>query len=162
MSTSLSDNPLIPSFSFTATPSHWTSSEDLKGHFVILYFYPKDHTPGCTREAEDFKRYYADFQKHGAYLLGVSRDTLARHAAFIQKYSLPFPLIADEKGTLCTLFGVLKEKTLFGKLGLGVERATFLINPTGHVIARWHHVKVKGHAKEVLDTLEEYLKKNPQ
>ena len=126
---------------------------DLRGRFVVVYFYPKDHTPGCTREAVDFRDLYAEFLKHECEIVGVSRDAFASHEKFRNKQALPFPLIADTDETWCHAFGVLGEKTLYGRHFIGVIRSTFLIDPTGTLVAEWRGIKVAGHAAAVLARL---------
>ena len=126
---------------------------DLRGRFVVVYFYPKDHTPGCTREAADFRDLHAEFLKHKCEIIGVSRDAVASHDKFRSKHDLPFPLIADTDETWCRAFGVLGEKTLYGRHFIGVIRSTFLFGPNGALIAEWRGVKVAGHAAAVLARL---------
>jgi thioredoxin-dependent peroxiredoxin len=121
-----------------------------KGHPVILYFYPKDDTPGCTTEGANFRDLYADFAKRGAVIVGCSRDSLQSHAKFKAKLEFPFELIADPDETLCTRFGVIKMKNMYGKQVRGIERSTFLIGPDGALVREWRGVKVPGHAEEVL------------
>lgn len=123
---------------------------DLKGKFAVVYFYPKDSTPGCTLEAQDFRDLHRDFAKRGAVVLGVSRDSEKSHCNFRQKQSLNFDLIADVDETWCKAFDVIHEKVLYGKRHLGVVRSTFLIGPDGRLLREWRGVKVAGHAAEVL------------
>ena len=126
---------------------------DLRGRFVVVYFYPKDHTPGCTREAEDFRDLYPDFLKHKCGIVGVSRDATSSHDKFRSKHDLPFPLIADTDETWCHAFGALGEKSLYGRRFIGVIRSTFLIGPDGALVDEWRGVKVAGHAAAVLARL---------
>ncbi len=126
---------------------------DLKGKQVVLYFYPKDDTPGCTREACDFRDNIAAFKKQGAVILGVSKDSERAHQKFKDKYDLTFPLLVDEAGKLCEAYGVLGEKSMFGKKYQGVNRITFLIDEKGIIKKIWHKVKVDGHVAEVLKSL---------
>lgn len=126
---------------------------DLRGHPVVVYFYPKDATPGCTNEAQAFRDLYGEFRKHGCEILGVSRDSVASHARFRDKQALPFPLLADVDETWCNAFGVLGEKTLYGRRFVGVIRSTFLIDAQGVLAAEWRGVKVPGHAAAVLERL---------
>jgi len=126
---------------------------ELKGHWVVVYFYPKDSTPGCTTEAQDFRDLYDDFKKRNAEIVGVSRDSVNSHARFADKQALPFPLIADTDETWCKAFDVIHEKVLYGKKHLGVVRSTFLIDPQGHLAQEWRGVKVPGHAQAVLDAI---------
>jgi len=126
---------------------------DLKGHWVVMYFYPKDSTPGCTTEAQDFRDLYDDFKKRNVEIVGVSRDSVNSHANFADKQALPFPLIADADETWCKAFDVIHEKVLYGKKHLGIVRSTFLIDPKGHLAQEWRGVKVPGHAQAVLDAI---------
>ncbi|MBS0581546.1 MAG: peroxiredoxin [Proteobacteria bacterium] len=127
---------------------------DLKGKFVIVYFYPKDSTPGCTLEAQDFRDRQKDFAKRSAVVLGVSRDSLASHGKFKLKQALNFELVADTDETWCKAFDVIHEKVLYGKRHLGVVRSTFLIGPDGKLRREWRAVKVKDHARAVLEALD--------
>ncbi|MDR2013569.1 MAG: peroxiredoxin [Rhodanobacter sp.] len=126
---------------------------DLRGHPVVVYFYPKDNTPGCTSQALAFRDLYARFRAHACQIVGVSRDSVASHAKFRDKHALPFPLVADTDESWCTAFGVLGEKVLYGKRHIGVIRSTFLLDANGVVAALWRHVKVPGHAQAVLERL---------
>ncbi|MEO7200368.1 MAG: peroxiredoxin [Dokdonella sp.] len=127
------------------------SLTDLHGKAVVVYFYPKDNTPGCTTEAQDFRDLYAEFVAKDCTILGVSRDSAASHAKFRAKHELPFALIADTDETWCRTFDVIHEKMLYGKAHLGIVRSTFLIDRDGVLRAEWRKVKVKGHAAEVLE-----------
>lgn len=127
---------------------------DLKGHNVVLYFYPKDDTPGCTAEACSFRDANHLMQKQGVVVLGVSADDLASHQKFAEKYGLPFPLLSDTGTVVSQLYGVWKEKNMYGKKYLGVNRETFLIDKEGIVRKVWPKVKADQHAQEVLDTIE--------
>lgn len=124
-----------------------------RGKNLILYFYPKDNTPGCTQEGKDFRDLYPEFQKLNTNILGISRDSLKSHEKFICKYELPFDLISDVDESLCRYFEVLKEKNFLGKKYIGIERSTFLINDQGVLHHEWRNVKVSGHAREVLEFL---------
>lgn len=126
---------------------------DLKGQWVVVYFYPKDSTPGCTTEATNFRDLYPQFQKHHAQIIGVSRDSVKSHANFAGKQTLPFPLIADADEAWCKAFDVIHEKVLYGKRHLGIVRSTFLIDPEGKLAEEWRGVKVAGHAQAVLDAI---------
>ncbi|HEY9132798.1 MAG TPA: peroxiredoxin [Dyella sp.] len=127
--------------------------DSLKGKWVVLYFYPKDSTPGCTNEAKDFRDLYPAFVKRNAQVIGVSRDSVKSHANFAAKQELPFPLISDTDETWCQAFDVIHEKVLYGKRHMGVVRSTFLIDPEGKLVQAWRQVKVPGHAQAVLDAL---------
>lgn len=131
------------------------SAKSLRGSWIVLYFYPKDATSGCTREAQDFRDLHDQFVAAGARILGVSRDTPASHTRFIEKQSLPFDLIADVDEAWCKAYGVLGEKQLYGRRYIGVVRSTFLINPKGVLVESWRNVKVPGHADAVLARLTE-------
>lgn len=116
---------------------------------VILYFYPKDNTPGCSREAQDFKESIKDFTDNNTIIIGISRYSIKSHDKFIEKYDLPFLLLSDEEETVCNLYGVLKEKTMFGKKCFGIERSTFLIDENGIIKKIYRKVKVAGHVDEL-------------
>lgn len=147
------DEP-VPNFKFDSTNGDQSQLTDCHGHFLILYFYPKDHTSGCTRESEDFRNNYDEFQKHGAIIYGISRDSLRSHEKFIDQLKLPFHLISDKDERLCQLFAVIKPKMMYGKPARGVERSTFLIDPQGILRQEWRKVTVEGHAAEVLYSLK--------
>ncbi len=154
MSTTVELNKKINDF--TAETNDGTISlSDFSGKYLVLYFYPKDNTPGCTNESKDFRDQYEGFKSLNAEIVGVSRDSLKSHQNFIDKHELPFELIADTEESLCNQFDVIKDKNMFGKIGRGIERSTFLINPKGVLIAEWRKVKVDGHANEVFTTLKE-------
>ena len=127
------------------------SLEDLKGKKVILYFYPKDDTPGCTKEACGFRDALTDFGGAGAVVVGVSKDSISKHDKFKAKYDLPFTLISDDDGALCEAYGTWIEKSMYGRKYMGIERATFLIDEKGVVRNAWRKVKVPGHVEEVLE-----------
>jgi peroxiredoxin Q/BCP len=126
---------------------------DYAGKWLVLYFYPKDSTPGCTTEGIDFNALLPKFHKLGADVLGVSRDSLRSHQNFCAKQGFRFELVSDADEKLCNAFGVIKPKKLYGREYVGIERSTFLIDPTGRVVEAWRPVKVPGHAEAVLDTL---------
>ncbi|MDE3016871.1 MAG: peroxiredoxin [Pseudomonadota bacterium] len=128
--------------------------EYLKGKHMVLYFYPKDDTPGCTIEAKDFRDHIQEFEKLNTIIVGVSKDTASSHDAFKKKYCLPFPLASDESGRICEGYGTWVEKSMYGKTYMGIERATFLIDKTGVIRNLWRKVKVDGHVKEVLDAVK--------
>lgn len=145
----------IPDFSAEATGGTVRLS-DLAGRMVVLFFYPKDNTPGCTSEAADFAAAWQDFQSAGADVFGISRDSLRSHAGFRDKLGLPFDLISDADETLCRLFDVIKDKTLYGKLVRGIERSTFLIGRDGTLLQQWRKVKVPGHVDAVLQAVRQH------
>ena len=144
---------VVPDFEAVATGGETVRLSDLRGKYVIIYFYPKDHTPGCTQEGRDFRDHYREFQSLGAEVFGVSRDSLKTHENFKSKQGFPFELISDKEEILCRLFGVLKQKKMFGRDVYGIERSTFLLDPAGKLAAEWRKVKVKGHVDEVLSKL---------
>ncbi len=127
---------------------------DLKGKNVILYFYPKDDTPGCTIEAQDFNSKIKDFSDLDCVIIGISKDSMKSHNKFIEKYDLQFDLLADESTEICQSYCVLKEKAMFGKKYTGIDRSTFLINKIGKITKIWKSVKVKGHVEEVFKELK--------
>ncbi len=139
-----------PDFTLPATGDGELRLGDLRGRIVVLYFYPKDNTPGCTTEAKDFSALADDFAAAGAVVVGVSRDSLAAHERFIAKHGLKVRLAADTEGTVCEAYGVWQEKTLYGRRFMGIVRSTFLIDRDGRIARIWPKVRVKGHADEVL------------
>lgn len=141
----------VPDFSAAATGGSQVSLGALKGKIVVLYFYPKDSTPGCTTEGQDFTALNAQFDAVGAVIYGVSRDSLKSHENFKAKLCMPFELLSDQDEALCKLFGVIKMKNMYGKQVLGIERSTFVIDRDGKLAREWRGVKVAGHAQEVLD-----------
>ncbi len=131
-----------------------TTLAEHAGHWLVLYFYPKDSTPGCTTEGIDFNALLPEFAALDAQVLGVSRDSVKSHDNFCAKQGFAFPLISDADEALCKAFDVIKEKNMYGRQVLGIERSTFLISPQSHIAAEWRKVKVAGHAQAVLDTLK--------
>ena len=150
MTVDLKTGDKAPDFDLPADGGGRISSADLNGKKVVLYFYPKDDTPGCTTEAQGFTAAAADFAAAGAVVVGVSKDTVARHDKFKSKYDLGVILGSDTDGAACEAFGVWVEKSLYGRQYMGIERATFLIDAAGVIRHVWRRVKVKGHAAEVL------------
>ena len=148
-------NQTVPDFTAAATGDQTVRLSALRGHPVVLYFYPKDDTPGCTTEGQDFRDHYAVFQALDAFIFGVSRDDLKSHEKFRTKHGFPFDLLADTDETLCQLFGVMKLKNRYGKQVMGVERSTFLIDRQGILRHEWRNVKVPGHVAEVLAAVQE-------
>lgn len=144
------EGQVVPDFTALATSDTLVSPSALKGGKVVLYFYPKDSTPGCTTEGQNFRDLYADFQAAGCQVFGVSKDSLRRHENFKAKQAFPFELISDESEAICQLFDVIKLKKMYGKEFEGIERSTFLIDENGILRQEWRKVKVKGHAEEVL------------
>jgi len=143
----------VASFSLPATGDKNLSLDDFKGTHLVLYFYPKDNTSGCTREGEAFRDLYDDFLKAGADILGVSRDSVRSHENFRAKYSFPFDLLSDADEKLCRQFDVIKEKSMYGRKYMGVERSTFLVDARGVLRREWRKVKVADHAAEVLQAV---------
>ena len=140
----------IPEFQLPATGGQPFSLAAVRGKTLVLYFYPKDSTPGCTTEAQQFRDLHDEFVQAGCVIAGVSRDSVKSHENFKAKQNLPFELISDADETLCTQFAVIKEKKLYGKLVRGIERSTFVIDAKGTLIHEWRKVKVDGHVNEVL------------
>ncbi len=144
----------VPPFSAVSTQGE-LSQESLRGRSVVLYFYPKDSTPGCTSQAQAFRDLYQDFAAAECQIVGISRDSLKSHANFTEKQNLPFPLISDPDETLCQLFKVMKLKNMYGKQVRGIERSTFLINGQGVLVREWRGLRVAGHVDEVLQAAKE-------
>ena len=144
---------LVVSGAFQATTGLEINFDTFRGQWIVLYFYPKDATSGCTLEGQAFRDNYAAFLAHGCVVFGVSRDSMKSHENFKAKQEFPFELISDTDEKLCDIFAVMKMKSMYGKEYRGIERSTFLIDPQGIVRHVWRNVKVKGHVAEVLDTL---------
>lgn len=130
-------------------------SADTRGANLVIYFYPKDSTPGCTREGQDFRDNYSKFRRNKTLVVGVSRDSIASHEKFKAKQDFPFELLSDADETLCRLFDVIREKNMYGRKVLGIERSTFLIDAAGKLHREWRKVKVDGHVDEVLEAIRE-------
>jgi peroxiredoxin Q/BCP len=143
-------NRVVADFSCASTGAKDFRLKELRGRNLVLYFYPKDSTPGCTTEGQDFRDLYSKFQRLKTTVLGVSRDSIASHDKFRTKQEFPFDLLSDPDEKLCRTFDVIQEKTLYGRKFMGVERSTFLIDANGKLRKEWRKVKVKGHADEVL------------
>ena len=143
----------VANFSLPATGDKTLSLKDFKGSNLVLYFYPKDSTPGCTLEGQGFRDLHADFKKAGTAILGVSRDSLKSHENFRNKQKFPFDLLSDGDEALCRQFDVIHEKNMYGRKVLGVVRSTFLIDDKGVLRQEWRKVRVKGHAEEVLEAV---------
>ncbi|WJW76202.1 peroxiredoxin [Thiohalobacter sp. IOR34] len=144
----------VPDFELPATGGKTARLSELRGKKVVLYFYPKDSTPGCTTEGQDFRDQYARFRRQKAVVLGVSRDSLRSHENFKAKQGFPFDLLSDSDETVCRLFDVIKEKNMYGRKVMGIERSTFLIDEQGILRREWRKVKVKGHVDEVLEAVK--------
>ena len=146
---------VAPDFKLTATGGKKLSLKDLRGSHVILYFYPKDNTSGCTKESCDFKAHHLQFRRRNTIVLGVSRDTIASHERFREKFGFPFDLLSDPEEIACKAFDVIREKNMYGCKVMGIERSSFLIDEKGKLRNEWRKVKVKGHVEEVLDAVKE-------
>ncbi|MCW8854883.1 MAG: peroxiredoxin [Gammaproteobacteria bacterium] len=146
----------VANFKLPATGDQSISLKDLKGKNVVIYFYPKDNTPGCTQEGQDFRDHYAKFKRAKTIVLGVSRDSVKTHSNFKAKHDFPFELLSDSEEELCHLFDVIKLKKNYGREYMGIERSTFLIDSKGVLREEWRGVKVKGHAEEVLAATKQY------
>jgi peroxiredoxin Q/BCP len=144
----------VADFSAPATSGTTFTLSAHKGHPVVLYFYPKDNTPGCTTEGEQFRDLHGAFAKQGAIVAGISRDSIKSHESFKAKMGFPFELIADADEALCKAFDVIRMKNMYGKQVRGIERSTFLIGPDGTLAREWRKVRVDGHAQEVLDAVK--------
>jgi peroxiredoxin Q/BCP len=151
---SVKEGGKAPTFSMPTDSGGKIALKDLKGRPVVLYFYPKDSTPGCTIEACDFRDLTPDFSKIDAEIVGISKDSVKRHDNFKAKYELPFSLASDEDSDVCERYGVWVEKNMYGRKFMGIERATFLIDAKGVVRKIWRKVKVKGHAEDVLEAVK--------
>lgn len=143
----------VANFSLAATGEKTLSLIDFKGQILVLYFYPRDNTPGCTREGQDFRDAYKAFKAAGAEILGVSRDSLKAHENFKEKQSFPFDLLSDPDEKLCKQFDVIKEKNMYGRKVIGIERSTFLIDGKGVLRQEWRKVRVPGHVDAVLEAV---------
>ena len=148
----------VPQFTLDATGEQEISLSELKGTNVVLYFYPKDSTPGCTREGQDFRDNYSKFKRQNTIILGVSRDSIKYHENFKAKQGFQFDLLSDKDETLCKLFDVIKMKNMYGKQVRGIERSTFLIDSNAKLKKEWRKLKVDGHVDEVLAAVKELNK----
>ncbi|HXU93501.1 MAG TPA: peroxiredoxin [Gallionella sp.] len=141
----------IEDFSLPATGGQTFTLSAARGKHLVIYFYPKDNTPGCTTEAQQFRDLYPEFAKANCEIVGVSRDSIKSHENFKSKFTLPFELLSDAEETACNLFGVIKQKMMYGKQVRGIERSTFVIDKNGALRREWRKLKADGHAQEVLD-----------
>jgi peroxiredoxin Q/BCP len=148
-------NRVLPRLKLPATSDQTIDLKDLRGQNIVLYFYPKDSTPGCTTEGQNFAENHAKFKRIKTVILGVSRDTVASHEKFRAKYNFPFDLLSDSDEKACSIFDVIKEKNMYGRKVMGIERSTFLIDATGKLRKEWRKVKVKGHVDDVLAAAKE-------
>ena len=149
-------NKKVPSLKLPGTSDLQFNLSDYKDHYLVIYFYPKDATPGCTTQGVDFRDAYKKFQALDTEIFGISRDTLKSHENFKAKFTFPFELLSDEEEKACELFGVIKMKNMYGKQVRGIERSTFVIDPDGKLIQAWRGVKVEGHIKEVLQFIKQH------
>lgn len=147
-------NQPVPDFQLPATSGKTFQLSDYIGKNLVIYFYPKDSTPGCTTQGIQFRDAYADFQRQNTEVFGISRDNLKSHENFKAKFTFPFELLSDTEELACTLFGVMKMKNMYGKQVRGIERSTFIIDKKGTLVKEWRGVKVDGHAAEVLNFIQ--------
>ena len=144
----------VPDFTAVMDNEEIFKLSENKGKNLVIYFYPKDNTPGCTKEGEDFRDNYNILKKLNTEVIGVSKDSLSSHQKFISKYNFPFNLISDEDEKVCNLFDVIKEKNMYGRKYMGIERSTFLIDPNRKLLNEWRKVRVKGHLNEILESIK--------
>ncbi len=147
-------NSAVTDFELPTTGGKTFQLSQYAGKSLVIYFYPKDNTPGCTTQGMQFRDHYADFKAHNCEVFGVSRDSLKSHESFKAKFSFPFELLADTEELACGIFGVMKMKNMYGKQVRGVERSTFIIDKNGMLVREWRGVKVDGHVSEVLDFIK--------
>ena len=151
---SVSEGDTMPDIAMVRHDGEEVKASDYRGRKLAVFFYPKDNTPGCTQEGQDFRDLHAEFQAAGAQILGVSRESIRSHENFKAKFEFPFELLSDPDETLCKAYDVMKEKNMYGRKYMGVERSTFVIDPQGMLRHEWRKVKVKGHAQAVLDAVK--------
>ncbi|NCU68699.1 MAG: peroxiredoxin [Candidatus Fonsibacter ubiquis] len=151
------DKKSAPDFKIPSSNNSEFQLKKNKDQFIVIYFYPKDNTPGCTNEAKDFTKLYKQFKKLNCEIVGISKDSIESHKKFINKFKIPFQLLSDEKMIALKKYGAWGEKSMYGKKFMGIKRTTVLINPKGKIIKTWNNVKVKDHAKEVLNFLKEVI-----
>lgn len=152
----LSINDQAPNFTLPSDTDTEISLSDYRGQNVVVYFYPKDNTPGCTKQACAFTTDLEQFNALNTAIIGISKDSVKKHQNFKAKHDIQFPLLSDEQHNVCEDYGVWKEKSMYGKTFMGIERTSFLINPDGKIIHIWNKVKVKDHIQNVLDTIKQY------
>ncbi len=150
----IGENDNAPAFSLARDGGETVSLTDFQGKYIVLYFYPKDNTPGCTTEANEFTASIDQFKALNCVILGVSPDTVKKHENFVKKYDLKVTLLADTEKELAEAYGVWIEKKMYGRTYMGINRSTFIIDPEGKIVKEWRKVKVKGHVAEVLETLQ--------
>lgn len=153
MTTTMLNNP-VPDFELPATSGHTFKRSEYLGKTLVIYFYPKDSTPGCTTQGMQFRDFYSEFEAANTEIVGVSRDSLKSHENFKAKFSFPFELLADTEELACGIFNVMKMKNMYGKQVRGVERSTFVIDKNGVLVKEWRGVKVDGHVQQVLDFIK--------
>ena len=153
----MKEKELAPNFKIPSSNNVEFELKNNKNNFLIIYFYPRDNTPGCTNEAKDFSKLYKEFKKLNCEIFGISKDSIESHKKFISKFKIPFQLLSDEKIIALKKYGAWGEKSMYGKKFMGIKRTTVLIRPKGKIIKIWNNVKVKGHAKEVLNCLKESI-----
>ena len=146
---------VVPALKLPATGDQTIDLKSLRGQNIVVYFYPKDSTPGCTTEGQDFAANHAKFKRLNTIILGISRDTVASHEKFRAKYNFPFDLLSDADEKACSIFDVIKEKNMYGRKVMGIERSTFLIDTKGKLIREWRKVKVKEHVDGVLAVIRD-------
>jgi len=153
----MKEKELAPNFKITSSNNNEFELKKNKNKFLVIYFYPKDNTPGCTNEAKDFSKLYRKFKKLNCEIVGISKDNIESHKKFISKFKIPFQLLSDEKMIALKKYGAWGEKSMYGKKFMGIKRTTVLINPKGKIIKIWNNVKVKDHAAEVLNAVKEII-----
>ena len=147
-------DPVVPDFTLPATGGVDFKLSALRDKLLVIYFYPKDNTPGCTAESQQFRDLYPDFKKAHCEVVGISRDSIKSHENFKARFSLPFALLSDAEETVCAQFGVIKQKVMYGKPVRGIERSTFVLNRHGQQLREWRAIKADGHAQEVLQFIQ--------
>ena len=145
----------VPDFKALLDNEETFKLSENKGKNLVFYFYPKDNTPGCTKEGEGFRDNYSVIKKLNTEVIGVSKDSVTSHQKFVQKFNFPFNLISDENEKVCNLFNVIKEKNMYGRKYMGIERSTFLIDTNGKLVKEWRKVRVKGHVDDVIESIKE-------
>ena len=153
----IKENSKAPNFKLPSSNNKNFEINKSLDQYLVIYFYPRDNTPGCTNEAKDFSKLYKEFEKLNCEIFGISKDSVESHKKFISKFKIPFQLLSDEKITALKKYGAWGEKSMYGKKFIGIKRTTVLINPKGKIIKIWNNVKVKDHAKEVLSCLKEAI-----
>ena len=153
----MKEKELAPNFKITSSNNNEFELKKNKNKFLVIYFYPKDNTPGCTKEAKDFSKLYRKFKKLNCEIVGISKDNIESHKKFISKFKIPFQLLSDEKMIALKKYGAWGEKSMYGKKFMGIKRTTVLIDPKGKIIKIWNNVKVKDHAAEVLNAVKEII-----